>query len=70
MNKSISKVTWKQIGQLVITNIDKANIGILQKCSKPANTQISRAFSMIFNQSLLEGIVPDALKIAKHHPFC
>jgi hypothetical protein len=46
-------------------NQNKSTIAIPQRCIKLANGQISEALSIIFNNSLLQGIVPDILKISK-----
>lgn len=48
--------------------LDKSTIGIPQRCIKIANSHICEALTLIFNQSLLQGIVPDILKISKVTP--
>ena len=45
--------------------INKATIGVPIKCIKLANLSISEALTCIFNLSLLQGVVPDILKISK-----
>ena len=50
-------------------NINKATIGVPIKCIKLANRSISEALNCIFNLSLLQGVVPDILKISKVKPI-
>ena len=49
--------------------INKATIGVPIKCIKLANRSISEALTCIFNLSLLQGVVPDILKISKVTPI-
>ncbi|CAB4025809.1 Hypothetical predicted protein [Paramuricea clavata] len=48
--------------------LNKSSIGIPQKCIKLACEYISETLTTIFNQCLLQGIVPDILKISKVTP--
>ena len=48
--------------------LNKSRIGIPQKCIKLACEYISETLTTIFNQCLLQGIVPDILKISKVTP--
>ena len=48
--------------------LNKSSIGIPQKFIKLACDYISETLTIIFNQSLLQGIVPDILKISKVTP--
>ena len=47
---------------------NKATIGIPQSCIRLSCNHISEALTMIFNNSLSQGIVPDILKISKVTP--
>ena len=49
--------------------MNKATIGVPIKCIKLANLSISEALTCIFNLSLLQGVVPDILKISKVTPI-
>ena len=49
-------------------NVNKSTIGIPTKCIKLADNHISEALASIFNNSFLQGIVPDVLKISKVTP--
>ena len=53
-----------------ITNIKlkKSTIGTPQRCIKLARSYISGVLTIIFNESLLQGIVPDVLKVSKITP--
>ena len=58
-----------EISDLILQiNQNKSTIGIPQQCIKLASGHISEALSVIFNNSLLQGIVPDILKISKITP--
>ena len=48
---------------------NKSTIGIPLKCIKLASDYISEPLSLVFNQSLLHGTVPDILKISKVIPI-
>ena len=48
--------------------LNKSSIGIPQKFIKLACDYISETLTIIFNQSLLQGIVPDIIKISKVTP--
>ena len=47
------------------TNLNKSTIGFPQLCIKLACNQISEALTLMFNESLSQGIVPDSLKVSK-----
>lgn len=47
----------------------KQTIGIPKLCIKLAGDYICEPLSQIFNQSILQGIVPDMLKISKITPI-
>ena len=49
-------------------NLKKYTIGIPQLCIKLACNYISEALTLIFNESLCQGIVPDSLKVSKVTP--
>ena len=49
-------------------NINKATVGIPRRCIKLAIAYISGPLSKIFNQSLLQGVVPGILKMSKVTP--
>ena len=49
-------------------NINKATVGIPRRCIKLASAYISGPLSKIFNQSLLQGVVPGILKMSKVTP--
>ena len=51
-----------------VLDVNKATIGIPVKCIKLAKGNISEALASVFNLSLLQGIVPDTLKISKVTP--
>ena len=82
LHKNNLKTTWKLIGMLInnsictqevydaITNINlqKSTIGSPQQCIKLARNYISEVLTIIFNESLLQGIVPDVLKVSKVTP--
>ena len=48
--------------------VDKSTIGIPKKCVKLAANHIPQARTMVFNQSLLQGIFPDNRKTSKVSP--
>ena len=50
-------------------NINKASIGIPTRCLKLACPNVSAALAAVFNLSLMQGIVPDILKISKVTPI-
>ena len=47
---------------------NKSSIGVPQKCIKLACDHICETLTNIFNRSLLQGIVPNILKISKITP--
>ena len=49
-------------------NLKKSTIGIPQLCIKLACNHISEALTLIFNESLSQGIVPNSLKVSKVTP--
>ena len=49
-------------------NLKKSTIGIPQLCIKLAYNYISEALTLISNESLCQGIVPDSLKVSKVTP--
>ena len=49
-------------------NLQKSTIGTPQRCIKLARNYISEVLTIIFNESLLQGIVPDVLKVSKVTP--
>lgn len=51
-----------------VLDVNKATTGIPVKCIKLAKENISEALASVFNLSLLQGIVPDTLKISKVTP--
>lgn len=53
---------------IIRLNINKATDGIPRRCIKLASAYISGPLSKIFNQSLLQGVVPDILKLSKVTP--
>ena len=62
-------ICTKEVSDLIKgINVNKTTIEILLKCIKLANSSISEALTVIFNNSLMQGIVPDALKISKVTP--
>jgi hypothetical protein len=54
--------------EIMNLKLDKSCIGVPQKCIKLSGNYISEALTIIFNQSLLQGIVQDILKISKVTP--
>ena len=48
--------------------LNKSSIGVPQKCIKLACDHICETLTNIFNRSLLQGIVPNILKISKITP--
>ena len=49
---------------IIELNLNKATVGIPRRCIKLASAYISGPLSKIFNQSLLQGTLPDILKIS------
>ena len=49
-------------------NINKATVGTPRRCIKLASAYISGPLPKIFNQSLLQGVVPDISNISKFTP--
>ena len=49
-------------------NLKKSTIGIPQLCIKFACNHVSEALTLIFNEFLSQGIVPDSLKVSKVTP--
>ena len=49
--------------------LNKSTIGVPRKCIKLACDHISEPLTMIFNQFLLQGIVPNILKVSKVTPI-
>ena len=45
-------------------NLKKSTIGIPQLCIKLAFNHISEGLTLIFNESLSQGIVPESLKVS------
>ncbi|XP_068696016.1 tetratricopeptide repeat protein 28-like [Montipora foliosa] len=52
----------------MVINLKKSSIGIPQRCIKLEGNYISETPAMIFNKSLLQGIVSDVLKVSKVIP--
>ena len=48
---------------------NKASIGIPNKCIKLAVDHISEALTKVFNYSLVQGIMPDVLKVSRVTPI-
>ena len=49
-------------------NLEKSTIGTPQRCIKLARKYICEVLTIIFKESLLQGIVPDVLKVSKVTP--
>ena len=49
-------------------NLRVSSIGVPRRCIKLASTHISECLTTTFNDSLLQGILPNALKISKATP--
>ena len=49
-------------------NLEKSTIGTPQRCIKLARNYISEVLTIVLNESLLQGIVPDVLKVSKVTP--
>ena len=60
--------TYEVQDAIMALKLNKASIGVPQKCMMLACNHVSEALMMIFNQSLIQGIVPDILKISKVTP--
>ena len=60
-----------QEGKDLIQNlkINKASIDIPNKCIKLAVDHISEALTEVFNYSLVQGIMPDILKVSRVTPI-
>ena len=55
--------------EIMSLKIDKSALDIPRKCIKHAANHIYEALSMVFNQSLLQGIFPENFKISKVTPI-
>ena len=53
--------------EIMSLKIDKSALDIPRKCIKHAANHIYEALSMVFNQSLLQGIFRKTLKFQKSH---
>ena len=53
---------------IMALDLSKSTIGIPSRCIKLACNNISEALTCVYNQSLIQGIVPEALKISKVTP--
>ena len=60
--------TYEVQDAIMALKLNKASIDVPQKCMMLAFNHISEALMTIFNQSLIQGIVPDILKISKVTP--
>ena len=49
--------------------VDKSALDIPRRCIKYAANHIYEALSMVFNQSLLQGIFPENFKVSKVTPI-
>ena len=54
---------------LMETNPNKSTVGVPRKIIKLASSYISECVTLIFNESLQQGVVPAILKISKATPF-
>ena len=55
--------------EIMSLKIDKSALDIPRKCIKHAANHIYEALSMVFNQSLLQGIFPENFKVSKLTPI-
>ena len=55
--------------EIMSLKIDKSALDIPRKCIKHAANHIYEALSMVFNQSLLQGIFPENFKVSKVTPI-
>ena len=55
--------------EIMSLKIDKSALDISRKCIKQAANYVYEALSMVFNQSLLQGIFPENFKISKVTPI-
>ena len=55
-------------GLLSGLNLGVSSIGVPRRCIKLASTHISECLTTTFNDSLLQDVIPDALKISKVTP--
>ena len=64
------RITPEEVHDTIMNlKLNKSTLGLPQKCIKIACNQISEPLSIVFNLSILQGIVPDPLKIAKITPI-
>ena len=54
--------------EIMSLKTNKSSIGIPRTCIKLASEYIDEALTIVFNQSLLQGIFPDILKTSKVTP--
>ena len=63
-------ITAEEVHDTIMNiKLNKSTIGVPRKCIKLACDHISEPLTMIFNQSLLQGIVPNILKVSKVTPI-
>ena len=55
--------------EIMSLKVDKSALDIPRKCIKHAVNHIYEALSMVFNQSLLQGIFPENFKVSKVTPI-
>ena len=55
--------------EIMSLKVDKSALDIPRKCIKLAVNHIYEALSMVFNQSLLQGIFPENFKVSKVTPI-
>ena len=66
----LSAITEEYVAQLFSKlNERKASLDIPNKLIKLASHELSKPFSYIYNQSLLQGIVPNVLKVSRITPI-
>ena len=49
--------------------VDKSALDIQRKCMKHAVDHVCETLSMVFNQSLIQGIFPEYIKVSKVTPI-